>query len=282
MPYDGVARVLRGEVGYPARLLEIHGSPSELWVSGALPRPGQPLLAIVGSRKASGAGCDRAHQLAAAFGARGWGIVSGGAFGIDAAAHEGALAAGAETWAVLGCGVDVIYPDRHAGLFARIARQGGLVSELTPGTPPKKSHFPSRNRIIAGLADVVVVVEAAYRSGALITAGFARKGGRRLFAVPGTSGTDALLAAGVPPVTSAASLEDALAGRRTAATTLTPPPPALAPLVEALRARADTAAGLARRVGLSLPAVMGLLLEAELEGWVRRTADSHYEVQRAH
>jgi DNA processing protein len=274
----GPEKVVRGDLRYPARLLRIAQPPHQLWVSGRLPRSEQPALAIVGSRKASGAGCERARELAAVFGRRGWMIVSGGAFGIDAAAHEGALAAGAETYAVLGCGVDVVYPDRHDDLFARIVDRGGLLSEYQPGTQPRPGQFPVRNRIIAGLADAVLVVEAAVRSGALITARVARETGLRVLAVPGTPGTDALIARGARAVTSAATLEDALAGRTEAPVQI---PLSFNPLVEALRAQTDTAPGLARRLGLSLPAVMGLLLEAELEGWVRR-ADSHYEVLRAH
>lgn len=281
MPKYGVVRVIQGEVGYPIRLLGVERPPAALWVRGATPRPDQPLLAMVGSRRASGAGCARAHDLAAALGRRGWGIVSGGAFGIDAAAHQGALDAGAETYAVLGCGVDVTYPDRHEKLFARIEAQGGLLSEFAPGTPPRRHQFPARNRLIAGLADAVLVVEAAFKSGALSTAAAARRHGQRLLAVPGSAGTDGLIARGAIPVTSAASLASALAGEAQAAVG-EPAPGHLQALVEALRAGADTAGGLSRRLGLSLPAVMGLLLEAELEGWVRRTPDSHYEVPRAH
>jgi DNA processing protein len=280
MPIHGFAKVVRGAADYPARLTRLAKAPEQLWYVGGLPRTEQPALAIVGSRKASGAGCERAHQLAAAFGGRGWAIVSGGAFGIDAAAHAGALAAGAETYAVLGCGVDVTYPDRHRALFARIARQGGLLSELAPGTGPARWHFPMRNRLIAALADAVIVVEASNNSGALYTAREAQKYGQRLLAVPGTAGTDRLIGEGALPVTSPASLEDALAGRVTAVPVQIPGP--FTALVQALRAAPDDAAGLARRLGVSLPAAMGLLLEAELEGWVRRTKDSQYEVPRAH
>jgi DNA processing protein len=280
MPTNGVQTVVRDQVGYPARLLQIRRPPPQLWFCGGLPDPDQPAVAIVGSRKASGAGRERAHELAGALARRGWAIVSGGAFGIDAAAHSGALDAGAGTYAVLGCGVDVVYPDRHARLFARIAERGGLISQFAPGTAPKMMHFPLRNEIVAGLADAVIVVEAALHSGALITAGVARKQGQRLLAVPGTPGTDALLADGAIPVTAAETLEDALAGRTRMA--LAAVPPLFAPLIQALRGGRDSAPGLARRLGLTLPAVMGLLLEAELDGWVRRASDSEYEVSRVH
>jgi DNA processing protein len=281
MPINGLEKVVRGEAGYPARLLEVDRPPTEIWFRGKLPQPAQPAIGIVGSRSASRAGCDRAHALAAALGGRGWAIVSGGAFGIDAAAHRGALDAGAETYAVLGCGVDVVDPDRHEALFARIAAQGGLLSEFAPGTQPARWRFPKRNRLVAGLADAVIVVEAALRSGALSTARAARKRGQRLLAVPGTAGTDALIDAGAIAVTSPATLEDALAGRASVAIPVQLPG-RFAVLVKALKAGSDTPVGLARRLGLSLPAVMGLLLEAELEGWVRRASDFHYEVPRAH
>jgi DNA processing protein len=280
MPTYGVQKAVQGGVGYPARLLRMRRPPPELWFRGELPAADRPAIAIVGSRKASRAGCERTHQLAGALARRGWAVVSGGAFGIDAAAHSGALDAGSGTYAVLGCGVDVVYPDRHAALFERIAGRGGLISQFAPGTAPKMSHFPQRNEIVAGLADAVIVVEAALKSGALITAEIARKNGQRLLAMPGTPGTDALLAAGAVPLTGADTLDDALAGR----TRLSVPavPAALAPLVAALRGGGGSVPELARRLGLSLPAVMGLLLEAELEGWVCKSSDSHYEVIRVH
>jgi DNA processing protein len=280
VPIHSVHKVTQGEVGYPARLLQMRRPPREIWFRGELPPADRPAVAIVGSRKASGAGRERAHELGGAFARRGWAVVSGGAFGIDAAAHIGALDAGCGTYAVLGCGVDVVYPDRHAALFQRIADRGGLISQFAPGTAPKMNHFPRRNEIVAGLADAVIVVEAALRSGALITAGLARKSGQRLLAVPGTPGTDALLAAGALPLGAGDTIDDALAGRtRLPATAL---PEMFVPIVEALRTGPESAPGLARRLGLSLPAVMGLLLEAELEGWVRKSSDSHYEVIRVH
>ena len=160
---------------------------------GDVPQAGRPVVAIVGARAASAASCQRARELAAALGRQGIAIVSGGAYGIDAAAHQGALDAGAPTFAVLGCGVDVVYPDRHVQLFAAIARQGGLLSEYPPGFTARAGQFPARNRIIAALAHVVIVVQANWRSGALSTVAEARRLGRPVMATAGSPGTDRLL-----------------------------------------------------------------------------------------
>jgi DNA processing protein len=277
--FSSMQKVLALEPTYPARLRELAPPPAVLWFVGRLPPAGTPTIAIVGSRSATGAGCARSHDWAAAVARRGWAVVSGGAFGIDAAAHSGALEGGGQTFAVLGCGVDVVYPDRHAPLFAQIAAGGGLLSELPPGTPPRARQFPSRNRIVAALADVVLVVEAAARSGALITAGVARRRGQRLLAVSGTPGADALIAGGAQAVSSVATLFDALDGRATVAPAQAIPPRQAA-LITALRAGSDSPGGLARRLGLSLAHVMSVLTEAELDGRVRRTHGSQYEVLR--
>lgn len=238
---------------------------------------------MVGSRAASAAGCARARSIAASLVQSGFFVVSGGALGIDGAAHEGALEGGGITFAVLGCGVDVVYPDRHRGLFERIAAEGGarggLISEYPPGAGPKPGCFPIRNRIVAALAEAVVVVEARPSSGALITAGLAIRSGQILTAVPGTAGTDHLIAAGLAtPVESGQDVVRRLAGEiapRAAA------PAALAPLLAAIDARADSAAEIARRMGVSLAVALGSLAEAELAGWVRRRAGGRYEVARA-
>ncbi len=264
---------------YPTQLACLAAPPRSLWVVGRLPRPAERLVAVVGARAATGAGCERAHVMAAELGCAGIAIVSGGAFGIDAAAHEGALAAGAATFAVLGCGTDIAYPDRHAGLFARIASGGGLLSEYPPGTKPRAGQFPARNRIIAGLADAVIVVQAAMRSGALITARLGRGLGRMLLAVPGSSGTDALLRAGhALPVGTAAEVLAALAGDLVPPE---PPPPQEGPLpvlLNAIELGADTPLLLCQRLGLPLPALLAMLAEAELDGFVRRAAGGTYEV----
>jgi DNA processing protein len=279
------AGVARGAPGYPSRLLHLGNPPPHLYCAGALPDERQRMVAIVGSRSASGAGCGRAVALASELGRRGYAVVSGGAFGIDAAAHEGALAAGAVTYAVLGCGVDVVYPDRHGDLYRRVTAGGGLLSEYPAGTAPRPGQFPARNRIIAALAEVVIIVEAAPRSGALITARLARKLGRPVLVVPGSAGGDAWLSAGNGNAgESADDVEDALAGRppRTRPSHMTEAPAALASLLAALAERPDGAAGLAARLGLPLPVVMSRLTEAELDGRIHRLLGGHYEVNRAH
>jgi DNA processing protein len=173
----------------------------------------ETVVAIVGARAASARGMTTAFELAFALGGRRSMIVSGGAIGIDGAAHRGAIDAGAATLAVLGCGVDVTYPARHRGLFERIVvGGGGLVSTYADGTPPLGYQFVARNAVIAGLADAVVVVEASANSGSLHTARSAARIGRIVAAVPGTTGTDALLAAGASLVETADDVIAALAG----------------------------------------------------------------------
>ncbi len=261
---------------FPIRLRNLAKVPAGLWHRGRLPAAHERGVAIVGSRATSSAGTTRASRIAATLARAGHFIVSGGALGIDAAAHRGALQAGGVTFAVLGCGVDVVYPDRHATLFDEIAIAGGLLSEYSPGTQPKKGHFPVRNRIVAALGEAVVVVEARRSSGALITAHLAHAAGQMLIAVPGSPGTDQLLAAGI--ASAAESGEEVL--RRMAGEVLPElcAPAELAPLLAALEDRSDSAVGIAQRLGVSLPAALGVLAEAELSGWVRRLAGGRYEV----
>jgi DNA processing protein len=265
---------------FPAALRQLSSVPATLWFSGRLPADGERALAIVGSRAATGAACARAEALARASVAAGYAVVSGGALGIDAAAHRATLAAGGATFAVLGCGVDVAYPDRHDALFGEIAaRGGGVLSEHAPGTPPRRQHFPARNRLVAALAEATIVVEAGAGSGALITARLARKLGRRVLAMPGSAGCDELLARGdAERLTHEGGLVDRLAGRAVEVETV---PEALAPLVSALRAGAASPAELARRLGATLPATLSALAEAELMGWTLLLPGGKFEVLRA-
>jgi DNA processing protein len=173
---------------FPPRLSTIPSPPLQLWVRGdpgRLPAPSTPALAVVGSRAATRDGLQVARHLAADLAAAGVVIVSGLARGIDAAAHQAALDAGGCTVAVLGSGIDVIYPPEHSGLAREIAATGAIVSEYEPTLRPFPGAFPRRNRLISGLADAVIVVEAPEKSGALITASAALDQGKDVLVVPG-------------------------------------------------------------------------------------------------
>jgi DNA processing protein len=181
-----VAReIARSDAEYPALLREVPTAPATLYVRGGLVDGDALAVAIVGSRRATSYGLDVAEMLAADLAARGVTVVSGLARGIDSAAHRGALRVGGRTLAVLGSGVDVVYPPENRRLAAEIAERGALLSQFAPGTPPLPHHFPTRNAVIAGMSLAVVVVEAAERSGSLITARLAAELGREVLAVPG-------------------------------------------------------------------------------------------------
>jgi DNA processing protein len=198
---------------YPARLRGLADGPELLYLRGA---PGEPALsvAIVGARAASGHAMATARALAAEVARAGGVVLSGGAVGVDAAAHRGALGAGGRTVSVLACGLDAPYPPQSRPLFDEICAGGGaIVSPFGPGTPPRRFHFVRRNRILAAMADAVVVVEAGLGSGALYTAQSARELGRVLGASPGTPGCEALIAQGAAVVESGDDLFQALAGR---------------------------------------------------------------------
>jgi DNA processing protein len=180
-----ISAISRGDLRFPAALDAIHDPPETLWISGDVDVLRAPSVAIVGSRAASPYALEVARRLGADLARRNVAVVSGMARGVDSAAHRGALEGGGITIAVFGCGVDVVYPPEHRGLADRIVERGALVSEFPPGTPPLKSHFPQRNRIISGLSLAVVIVEAAEGSGSLITADFAMEQGRTVLAVPG-------------------------------------------------------------------------------------------------
>ncbi|MDH5445142.1 MAG: DNA-processing protein DprA [Gammaproteobacteria bacterium] len=201
---------------YPAILKEISDPPPILYVKGHLHCLNTPQLAIVGSRNASPLGLETAEAFAKQLARSGMGITSGLAMGIDGAAHRGALIAGGPTIAVTGTGLDRVYPTRHQELAERICETGAMLSEFAIGTPPQAEHFPRRNRIISGLSLGVMVVEAALRSGSLITARMALEQGREVFAIPGSihhtlsKGCNNLLRQGAKLVESAADITEEL------------------------------------------------------------------------
>lgn len=172
---------------WPRLLEETADPPPVLWAWGDLGALSPPRLAMVGARRATREGLTNAARFARDLAGRGWCVVSGMALGIDAAAQQAALAAGGASVAVLGCGVDVVYPARHHRLHERLREPGGLLlSEHPPGTPARPAYFPRRNRIVTGLSYGVLVVEAAERSGSLVSARLAAEQGREVFALPGS------------------------------------------------------------------------------------------------
>jgi DNA processing protein len=259
--------VARSAPGFPPLLRAIHDPPAGLFLRGGSEPEilSRPAVAIVGARASSGYGASVARSLGRELAAVGLVVVSGLARGIDAEAHRGALEANGATVAVLGCGIDRDYPAAHAELARRVAQSGLIVSEYAPGVEPAPWRFPARNRIVAGLCAVTVVVEARERSGALITADLALEEGREVFAVPGeitsslSAGTNALLKLGAAPLTTAA---DVLASFG-----IEPEPvrAETSPLLELLPASADE---LVRKTGLGADEVARILVELELEGRV--------------
>jgi len=207
---------------YPKRLRELPGMPRTLFVRGERTAfnlvTAEPAVAIVGSRRASNYGLSVARSLASALTLAGVPVISGMALGVDSAAHCGALEGSGVTAAVMACGIDIVYPKSKRLLHEQICTAGCVISELPIGTAPRRYAFPARNRIIAGLADVTVVVEAAERSGSLITAAFARDFGREVGAVPGQTtninakGANALLKDGAALVSGVEDVLDLLFG----------------------------------------------------------------------
>jgi DNA processing protein len=229
--------VTLADPAYPKALLDIHDPPLMLYVNGNVNLLASPVISMVGARNASAGGIDNALAFARYLAEQGWCIASGLALGIDAAAHKGALRAGAQgggTMAILGTGIDIVYPSRNLDLAHQIAEQGVLVSEFPLGTRALPYQFPKRNRIVAGVARGVLVVEAARQSGSLITAKLASEMGREVFAIPGSihsplsRGCHALIRQGAKLVESAADIRDELGLPRpdsTAAAPALPPKP---------------------------------------------------------
>jgi DNA processing protein len=278
--------VTLGDAAYPAALLQTADPPLLLYAQGRLELLQRPALAIVGSRNPTPQGADNARAFALHLARSGYTIVSGLALGIDGAAHEGALAAGgpASTIAVVGTGMDRVYPSRHRELAHRIAEQGLLLSEFDLATPPLPVNFPLRNRLIAGLSQGTLVVEAALASGSLITARCAAEAGREVFAIPGSihapqsRGCHALIKQGAQLVESA---EDILAELRPGALARAAEEVAAAPegdpLLAALGHDPATLDALVARCGWSPQRLAARLLELELDGRIARLPGGLYQ-----
>jgi len=204
---EGIRVLTLESPDYPSNLKNIYDPPPVLYLKGSLLPDDTLALGVVGSRTATAYGLKTAQELALGLASRGITVVSGMARGIDTMAHTGALAGGGRTIAVLGSGIDVVYPPENKRLYEKIQKSGAVISEFIPGTKPLAGNFPARNRIISGLSLGVIVVEAAEKSGSLITADFALEQGREVFAVPGnissgqSVGTNNLIKQGAKIVT---------------------------------------------------------------------------------
>jgi DNA processing protein len=280
---SGAALLPATSVQYPSLLRESPDAPAVLYARGNLRALNEPQLAMVGSRNPTAGGRSTAREFASFFARAGLTITSGLALGIDTACHEGALAGDGFTIAVLGCGLDQIYPAENRALAERIAAAGVLVTEFPPGTPPARSHFPQRNRIIAGLSLGTLVVEAARRSGSLITARLAGIAGRDVFAIPGSihnplvRGCHELIRTGAKLVECA---EDVLSELKISLSTqLLASQPAQSPegpaldkeykiLLDALAFEPASVDSLIERTGMNSESIASMLLILELDGHV--------------
>ncbi len=289
---EEMTRALRIEPGgpsWPEELEEIDGPPEALWARGRLELLRvRPRVAVVGTRAPTPYGLAQAERIASVLAAAGVAVVSGLARGIDQAAHRAALDAGGATLAVLGTGVDRPWPE--GPLVERMAEEGLLLSELRPGTPPRRHHFPLRNRLISGLARAVVVVEAAWASGSLITARWAADQGRTVFAVPGrvdhpmSRGTHRLLREGAALLEDPVEvLEELGLGAAGAEGRRAPTEDAAEddPLLRALVGETRTADELAALLGAPIDRVLADLVRFELAGRVVRAPGGLYRLAHA-
>ncbi|MFG6432797.1 DNA-processing protein DprA [Roseateles sp. LYH14W] len=279
-----------GDADYPPRLLATADPPLLLWLQGRRDLLGTPSLAIVGSRNPTAQGGDNARAFARALARAGYTIISGLALGVDAAAHEGALDAEGATIAVVGTGLDQVYPRRNEKLAARLLAAGGLiVSEFSLGTPITQANFPRRNRVIAGLSQGCLVVEAAVQSGSLITARLAVETGREVFAIPGSihspqaRGCHALIRQGAKLVESAEDVLEELpplGGFFAAVPEATETPHEQQALLEAMGFDPVSLDALMARCGWPAAELSVALLELELDGRIARLAGQLFQRRR--
>jgi len=279
------------DAAYPPLLKDIPDPPPVLFVLGDATTLGLKQLAMVGSRHPTPAGREIAADFARHLAANGIVITSGLALGVDGASHTGALEGGGMTIAVAGTGLDRVYPARHRELAHQIAEQGALVSEFPPGTPPTAANFPRRNRIISGLSMGVLVVEAALRSGSLITARLAAEQGREVFAVPGSihnpqaRGCNSLIRQGAKLVETANDIFEELGGfavslsdelTRDQAATVDELDADYQRVLESVGHAPTAVDTVVQRSGLTADAVCSMLLVLELQGLIASTSSGHY------
>lgn len=287
---DGIRVVTRDDPHYPALLRQTSHPPYVLYVRGTLAESDRWAIAVVGTRQASTYGRDATRAIVTGLAAAGVTVVSGLALGIDAVAHTSAITSGGRTLAVLGSGVDQIYPLHNRQLGLSVMQQGAIISEYPPGTMPTPNNFPPRNRLISGLSLGVLVVEAAPKSGALITADFALEQGRDVFAVPGSvfsqrsDGTNqlirngALLVRHADDVLEALNLQSAAVQQEVAA--VIPESDEEATLLRLVEDEPRHIDEIQRDSRLPMPTVSATMALLELKGYVRQTQGMHYVLVR--
>lgn len=283
----GIDFVIREDVRYPKKLKEIANAPDALYVKGKLPEENDYLAAIVGARCCSEYGKAETLKISASLADCGVHIVSGLARGIDANAHRGALQQKGTTYAVMGCGVDVCYPAEHQTLYDEIAKEGGILSEYPPGRAPFSYQFPQRNRIISGISDLVIVIEARERSGSLITADFALEQGRDVYALPGrisdslSRGCNRLLKDGAGMILSVEDLQNDLGfegKNRNANKKIKKKPLEKQEMVvySCLDLHAKSMDEIITESGLELFEVSGILIELVKKGYIKEIFKNYY------
>lgn len=288
LPGRNIYFVTKREADFPQRLKDLEGGPDFLFYRGELPKEDVPAVAVIGARECSAYGRGVARMLAGELAAAGIQIISGMARGVDGQAQAEAVKSG-KSYAVLGCGVDICYPTENFSLYEELCQKGGILSEYPPGAPALAYHFPMRNRIIAGLADGLVVVEARKKSGTLITVDHALEQGKDVFAVPGrigealSEGCNALLRQGAYPVTCSADILEELLRHSPQGANLKKLEKNKFPLEDAekivyayLRLEPRHIDELLVDAGLKLPELLEILFSLEAKGAVYSPAGNYY------
>lgn len=291
LPPRGIRFVTRSDREFPRRFLELADPPKALWVIGGLPAPEKPAAAVIGARKCTEYGKGMAIRLGGELASYGVSVISGMAAGIDMWAQTGAEQAGGFSAAVLGSGIDVCYPSSSARLYDSLQESGGILSEYGPGTPGLPFHFPVRNRLIAALADVVIVLEARLRSGTMITVDQALEQGRDVMALPGRVGDPlsrgcnelirqgAYILTGISDVLQVLGMEEAEKAEGEEQETevgIASLPAEARRVLDAVGTEPVHRDEIARRSGIALSRLFEILWKLELAGWIRTSPGDCY------
>lgn len=281
----------QGQTDYPEKLKHIDNPPYSLFYKGSLPNQKQVMVAVVGARNVSHAGAQLAGQMGRQLAENGIGVISGLARGVDIASQRGVLTvAGGRTYGVLGCGIDQCYPEEHIESYMLMQEFGGVISEFAPGMPPLSYHFPMRNRIISGLADGVLVIEAGKKSGSLITARLALDQGKDLFVVPGAvwdssyEGSNQLIQSGAALVTKTKDILDGLgifwdedvSERKKKCEVLLETTEKI--VYSYLSLEPIHLSEIVRMSGISIPKAIEILFSMEMKGVVKNVGNHYYAV----